>query len=239
MSWEQGAYPELVILRSPDLIGTTKDLSSFAPYPDTNYLCFQQHSRFKRLSAFVFYHIPASSPPFPHRSFVFNNIPASFRHFLKLLRSSWRAVENDIVSVWKEGRGKSSVGSLRSWQSCLASFSRLLYEASLVKSFFAGGGWRVAQTRRGGSAIIEPSGESSHHASMTGRRTDGKRGAVPSGNRRHAEKMHAWAARGRRQSIATGPLPQGGTGVVLCRSHTTVARGLSDSRCNSHSTTVP
>jgi hypothetical protein len=176
-----------------------------------------------------FFHAgPLFSITFPRRSVIF-----------KVTTVVVPRACNDTLSVWKEGRGKSSVGSLRSWQSCLASFSRLLYEASLVKSFFAGGGWRVAQTRRGGSAIIEPSGESSHHASMTGRRTDGKRGAVPSGNRRHAEKMHAWAARGRRQSIATGPLPQGGTGVVLCRSHTTVARGLSDSRCNSHSTTVP
>jgi hypothetical protein len=45
------------------------------------------------------------------------------------------------------------------------------------------------------SAIIEPNGESSRSASTTGRRTDGKRGAVPTGNRRHAEKMHVCATR--------------------------------------------
>ncbi len=36
------------------------------------------------------------------------------------------------------------------------------------------------------SEIIEPNGESSCPASRTGRRTGGRRGAVPSGNRRPA-----------------------------------------------------
>ena len=45
------------------------------------------------------------------------------------------------------------------------------------------------------SAIIELNRESSRSASRTGRRTDGKQGAVPSGNRRHAEKIHVCATR--------------------------------------------
>ena len=45
------------------------------------------------------------------------------------------------------------------------------------------------------SAIIELSGESGRRASGTARITDGKRGAVPSENRRHAEKMHVCATR--------------------------------------------
>jgi hypothetical protein len=32
----------------------------------------------KVISSFVFIHIPGSFPTFPHRPFVFNNIPASF-----------------------------------------------------------------------------------------------------------------------------------------------------------------
>jgi len=51
----------------------------------TNYLSFQQHSRFKQLRTFVFIDIPASWPSFPQRSFVFNDIPVSFVRFLKLL----------------------------------------------------------------------------------------------------------------------------------------------------------
>ncbi len=47
------------------------------------------------------------------------------------------------------------------------------------------------------SAIIEPNGVSCRAASKTGRRTDAKRGAVPSGNRRHAENMHVCATRRR------------------------------------------
>ncbi len=52
----------------------------------TNYLYFQQDSRFIGLSTFVFIHIPASASSFPRRSFVFIDIPASLVHFLKLLR---------------------------------------------------------------------------------------------------------------------------------------------------------
>ena len=48
----------------------------------TNHLYFQQYSRYKQLTIFVFYDIPASSAPFPHRFFVFNNIPALLCHFL-------------------------------------------------------------------------------------------------------------------------------------------------------------
>jgi hypothetical protein len=46
------------------------------PLPAINHLSFQQHSRLKRLSAFVFIHIPALAPSFPQRSFVFIDIPA-------------------------------------------------------------------------------------------------------------------------------------------------------------------
>jgi hypothetical protein len=63
---------------------------TFFPSP-ANYLFFQQHSRFLRISTFVFKEIPASFPTFQHRSFVFNDIPASFHHFsnsLWLLRLS-------------------------------------------------------------------------------------------------------------------------------------------------------
>ena len=35
------------------------------------------------MSPFVFKYIPAFNPSFPQRSFVFNNIRASFVHFLK------------------------------------------------------------------------------------------------------------------------------------------------------------
>jgi len=52
----------------------------------TNYLCFQQHSRFRGLSTFVFIDIPALPPSFPQRPFVFIDIPASCVHFLKLLQ---------------------------------------------------------------------------------------------------------------------------------------------------------
>jgi hypothetical protein len=53
--------------------------------PPANRLTFQQHSRLCALSAFVFLDIPASVAGFPQRPFVFNNIRASFVHFLKLL----------------------------------------------------------------------------------------------------------------------------------------------------------
>ena len=52
-----------------------------------NCICFQQHSRFMRLNTFVFIDIFAWQPGFPQWSFVFNNIPASFVHFFKLLHS--------------------------------------------------------------------------------------------------------------------------------------------------------
>jgi len=48
-------------------------------------LCFQQHSRYQRVTTCVFINISTSLPRFPWPSFVFNNIPASFLHFLKLL----------------------------------------------------------------------------------------------------------------------------------------------------------
>ena len=49
--------------------------------PPSNYLYFQQYSRLSSVTIFVFYNIPASRANFPHRSFVFNNIRASFVHF--------------------------------------------------------------------------------------------------------------------------------------------------------------
>jgi len=53
--------------------------------PGANYLSFQQHSRFKLVSVFVFYNIPALLRDVEDRSFVFIDIPASFLHFSKLL----------------------------------------------------------------------------------------------------------------------------------------------------------
>jgi hypothetical protein len=44
-------------------------------------LSFQQHSRFQRVTIFVFYNIPALSRPGKSRSFVFIDIPASVAHF--------------------------------------------------------------------------------------------------------------------------------------------------------------
>ena len=54
----------------------------------TQPLSFQQYSRFPRVTTFVFCNIPALGGGAQGRSFVFNNIPASFVHFLKLLISS-------------------------------------------------------------------------------------------------------------------------------------------------------
>jgi hypothetical protein len=71
--------------------------SEFPHLPPTNYLWFQQHSRFGGLSAFVFIDIPASWPSFPQRSFVFNDIPALVVRFLKLLVLSF-PVGGDILS---------------------------------------------------------------------------------------------------------------------------------------------
>jgi len=54
--------------------------------PSTNHLSFQQHSRLRGLSTFVFIHIPALLWAAKTRSFVFIDIPAMFLHFLKLLQ---------------------------------------------------------------------------------------------------------------------------------------------------------
>ena len=51
----------------------------------TNYLSFEQHSRFLHVTTFVFYSIPASFPSVEDRPFVFIEIPASFLHFLNLM----------------------------------------------------------------------------------------------------------------------------------------------------------
>jgi len=55
--------------------------------PPNNPLSFQQHSRTKRLSICVFMDILAFLASFPHRSFVFNNIRASFVQFLEVEKS--------------------------------------------------------------------------------------------------------------------------------------------------------
>ena len=60
-------------------------------------LCFQQHSRFRGVTTFVFNNIPAFPPPVKRRPFVFIDIPASFVHFLKLLILSFPA-GGDIMS---------------------------------------------------------------------------------------------------------------------------------------------
>jgi hypothetical protein len=65
--------------------------------PSTNYICFQQHSRFLRITTFVFYNIPAMLRTAEGRSFVFIDIPASVVHFLKLLVLSF-PVGGDILS---------------------------------------------------------------------------------------------------------------------------------------------
>ena len=44
-------------------------------------LCFQQHSRFQRVTTFVFYNVPASAWAAEIRSFVFIDIPALLFHF--------------------------------------------------------------------------------------------------------------------------------------------------------------
>jgi hypothetical protein len=46
-----------------------------------NPVSFQQHSRFQRVTTFVFYNIPALRPPAKSRSFVFNDIPVLFVRF--------------------------------------------------------------------------------------------------------------------------------------------------------------
>ena len=55
------------------------------PPPDANRLYFQRHSRFQRVTTFVFYNITALPPPVERRPFVFIDIAASLGHFLKLL----------------------------------------------------------------------------------------------------------------------------------------------------------
>ena len=63
----------------------------------TNYLYFQQHSRFQRVSTFIFIDIPASPWAAESRPFVFIDIPASLVHFLKSLVLS-SPVGGDILS---------------------------------------------------------------------------------------------------------------------------------------------
>jgi hypothetical protein len=87
-------------LRPTGLPGTrhpTPGTCSSPHLPPTNYHSFQRHSRFRGLSTCVFIDIPALSGPFPQRSFVFNNIRASFRHFRKLQVFSC-PVRGDILS---------------------------------------------------------------------------------------------------------------------------------------------
>jgi hypothetical protein len=47
--------------------------------PHTNYLYLQQHTRIICLTTFTFYDIPAFLAPMEIRSFLFIDIPASFR----------------------------------------------------------------------------------------------------------------------------------------------------------------
>jgi len=54
---------------------------------------FQQHSRFQRVTTFVFYNIPGLRRVAESRSFVFIDIPESSGHFLKLLLLS--------LSLWR------------------------------------------------------------------------------------------------------------------------------------------
>jgi hypothetical protein len=66
--------------------------------PQTNYLSFQQHSSFRRVTTFVFYNIPAFSRVADSRTFVFIDIPALFVHFLKSLASSFTEAD-DMLSI--------------------------------------------------------------------------------------------------------------------------------------------
>jgi len=66
--------------------------------PPTNYLSFQQHSRFRRVTTFVFYNIPALPWAAEAWSFVFIDIPALVLHFLKLLVFPF-PVGGDILSM--------------------------------------------------------------------------------------------------------------------------------------------
>jgi len=56
------------------------------PLLSSNHLSFQQHSRYRGLSTFVFIDIPALPRAVESRPFVFIDIPALLLHFLKLLR---------------------------------------------------------------------------------------------------------------------------------------------------------
>jgi hypothetical protein len=73
-----------------------------------NCLSFQQHSRLERLSTFVIIDIPASGGSFPEWPFVFNNIRASFVHFLKVATFSLPCPKRHRVPCWP---AKSPLGS--------------------------------------------------------------------------------------------------------------------------------
>jgi hypothetical protein len=95
------------------------------PYvPPNNYLCCQQHSRFRGLRPFVFIHIPASVSSFPQRPFVFIDIPALLVRFLKLLRLDRTGRQRHTVRS-KTSLGGATVSSVRSWHNGQASFPRL------------------------------------------------------------------------------------------------------------------
>ena len=59
--------------------------------PPTNYLSFHQHSRFRPISIFVFYNIPALRSLVLQRSFVFIDIRASLLHFYYVRRGEAQA----------------------------------------------------------------------------------------------------------------------------------------------------
>jgi len=65
--------------------------------PPRQVLFFQLHSRFRRVTTFIFYNIPAFLPGVPEPSFVFSNIPASSLRLLKFLVSSL-PLGGDILS---------------------------------------------------------------------------------------------------------------------------------------------
>ena len=81
------------------LTSATYHLNHALPHlPSTIYLLFfQQHSRILRVTTFVFYNVPASAWAAEIRSFVFIDIPALVRQFLKLLLLSFQ-VGGDILS---------------------------------------------------------------------------------------------------------------------------------------------
>jgi hypothetical protein len=71
--------------------------SSKWPIHHLQFLSFQQHSRFQRLTTYVFIDIPALPSLFPQRSFVFNNILALVGQFLKLVAFSF-PISADILT---------------------------------------------------------------------------------------------------------------------------------------------